>query len=119
MLTGKQRSYLKKLAQSIDPAVYIGKYGLTDAGIESVNENLTANELVKVKIQDGSELQPKDVCQYMAETADAFNDFYLENKILAEPDEEKKAGFISLIRLTGMILDTCMDLLGIESPEHM
>ena len=55
----------------------------------------------------------------MAETADAFNDFYLENKILAEPDEEKKAGFISLIRLTGMILDTCMDLLGIESPEHM
>ncbi len=67
MLTGKQRSYLKKLAQSIDPAVYIGKYGLTDAVIESVNENLTANELVKVKIQDGSELQPKDVCQYMAE----------------------------------------------------
>ena len=66
-----------------------------------------------------AETAPHRVCQYMAETADAFNDFYLENKILAEPDEEKKAGFISLIRLTGMILDTCMDLLGIESPEHM
>lgn len=66
-----------------------------------------------------AETAPHRVCQYMAETADAFNDFYLENKILAEPDEEKKAGFISLIRLTGMILDTCMDLLGMESPEHM
>ena len=66
-----------------------------------------------------AETAPHRVCQYMAETADAFNDFYLENKILAEPNEEKKAGFISLIRLTGMILDTCMDLLGIESPEHM
>ena len=66
-----------------------------------------------------SETAPHRVCQFMAECADAFNDFYLENKILSEPDEERKAGFISLIRLTGMILDTCMDLLGMESPEHM
>ncbi|MCR5370691.1 MAG: arginine--tRNA ligase [Clostridium sp.] len=66
-----------------------------------------------------AETAPHRVCQYMAETADAFNNFYLETKILSEPDEEKKAGYISLIRLTGMILDTCMDLLGMESPEHM
>ena len=59
------------------------------------------------------------ICQYMADLADAFNNFYLENKIIAEEDACKQASFISLITLTKEILDTCMDLLGMESPEHM
>lgn len=62
---------------------------------------------------------PHKICQYMAALADDFNSFYQENKILAEEDEEKQASFISLLRLTGRVLDTCMDLLGMESPEHM
>lgn len=55
----------------------------------------------------------------MAAVADAFNAFYLENKILSEEDAAKQAAFISLITLTKRVLDTCMDLLGRESPEHM
>ena len=31
MLTGKQRSYLKKLAQTVQPAVIVGRAGVTDA----------------------------------------------------------------------------------------
>ena len=30
MLSGKQRSYLKKMAHELDPTVYIGKSGLTE-----------------------------------------------------------------------------------------
>ena len=55
----------------------------------------------------------------MAAVADAFNAFYLENKILSEEDAAKQAAFISLITLTKRVLDTCMALLGMESPEHM
>ena len=55
----------------------------------------------------------------MALVADAFNDFYQDTRILAEEDQEKQAGYISLITLTRRVLDTCMDLLGMESPEHM
>ena len=44
---------------------------------------------------------------------------HLENKILSEEDAAKQAAFISLITLTKRVLDTCMDLLGMESPEHM
>lgn len=47
MLTGKQRSYFKGLAQKIEPTVYIGKADLTDNIVRSIDENLTANELVK------------------------------------------------------------------------
>ena len=65
------------------------------------------------------ETAPHKLCQYMAAVADAFNAFYLENKILSEEDAAKQAAFISLITLTKRVLDTCMDLLGMESPEHM
>lgn len=65
------------------------------------------------------ETAPHKLCQYMAAVADAFNAFYLENKILSEEEAAKQAAFISLITLTKRVLDTCMDLLGMESPEHM
>ena len=65
------------------------------------------------------ETAPHKLCQYMASVADAFNAFYLENKILSEEDTAKQAAFISLITLTKKVLDTCMDLLGMEPPEHM
>ena len=41
------------------------------------------------------------------------------NKIIGEEDREKQAGFISLISLTKDVLNACMDLLGMEAPEHM
>ncbi len=65
------------------------------------------------------ETAPHKICQYMAAVADAFNDFYQENKILAEEDKERQAGWIRLITLAKDILNTCMDLLGMDSPEHM
>lgn len=59
-----------------------------------------------------AETAPHKICQYMADLADAFNNFYLENKIIAEEDACKQASFISLITLTKEILDTCMDQIG-------
>lgn len=66
-----------------------------------------------------AETAPHKICQYMYELSDAFNNFYLENNIMGEEDEAKQAAFISLITLTKNVLDTCMDMLGMESPEHM
>lgn len=54
MLTGKQRSYLKKLAQTVQPAVIVGRAGVTDAVMQTIDEYLTANELLKVAIQEGA-----------------------------------------------------------------
>ena len=67
MLTGKQRSYLKGLAQLIEPSVYIGKNGLTDNVKKEIEVNFEARELVKVKIQAGCELVPKEVANMLAE----------------------------------------------------
>ena len=67
MLTGKQRSYLKGLAQKVEPTVYIGKADLTENIIRSIDENLTANELVKWQIQEGSLLDKTEVFSELAE----------------------------------------------------
>lgn len=67
MITGKQRSYLRKLANGIDPVVYIGKQDLTENIIKEIDTNLEVRELVKVKIQESSMLDPKEVANQVAE----------------------------------------------------
>ena len=67
MITGKQRSELKKLAQELKPAVMIGKDEVTPAIIQSIDDYLTAHELVKVQIQEGSLIEPKDAANALAE----------------------------------------------------
>ncbi len=67
MLTGKQRGRLKAIANQIEVSAYIGKNDLTDSIIKTIDDNLTANEIVKVSIQDGSLLDPKETCNKLAE----------------------------------------------------
>ncbi len=67
MLTGKQRSYLRGLANRIDPLVYMGKDGLTDNVLKEIDTCLEARELVKVKLQDGCMLEPKATANEVAE----------------------------------------------------
>jgi len=66
MITGKQRSYLKGIAQELEPMASIGKLGLTSNVVDSIDKYLAAHELIKVKIQDGSTLKPKDVCEELS-----------------------------------------------------
>lgn len=65
------------------------------------------------------ELAPHKVCAYIYETANAFNRFYHETKILSEEDSHKKAGWIALLILARDILETCIELLGFSAPERM
>ena len=67
MITGKQRSVLKKLAQELKPAVMIGKDEVTPAVIAAVDDYLEAHEIVKVQIQDGALLDPKETANGIAE----------------------------------------------------
>lgn len=48
-LKGFERKYLRGLANRYDPLVFIGKQGLTDTVVASVDETLEARELVKLR----------------------------------------------------------------------
>ena len=66
MITSKQRSYLRSLAHNIDPTVYIGKAGVTENVIKEIDQCLEARELVKIKLQEGAELDAKTVANELA-----------------------------------------------------
>ena len=66
MITSKQRSYLRSLAHNINPTVYIGKAGVTDNVIKEIDQCLEARELVKIKLQEGAELDAKTVANELA-----------------------------------------------------
>lgn len=51
-LKGQQRRYLSKQAQELRPVVYIGKNGLREGVIASLDTALSDHELVKVKFID-------------------------------------------------------------------
>jgi len=66
MLTSKQRSYLKSLAHDLDPALLIGKGGITDNVLNELDIHLEHRELVKVKLQEGCDYDPKDIANKLA-----------------------------------------------------
>lgn len=65
------------------------------------------------------ELAPHKICAFIYEVCNDFNRFYHETKILSEPDEAKKNGYLRLLTVTEKILLKSIDLLGFDSPDHM
>lgn len=66
MLKCKERSYLKKLAHSLEPTVFIGKAGITENIKKELETGFETRELVKVKIQEGCSLSPKETANLLA-----------------------------------------------------
>ena len=52
-LTNEQQKYLRKLAHSLAPVIWIGQNGLTDNVIEELESALNHHELIKVRIRAG------------------------------------------------------------------
>lgn len=66
MLTSKQRSYLRGLANILEPSLLIGKGGLNDNMVADIDVALEARELVKIKILNNSMAEPKEVSSEIA-----------------------------------------------------
>lgn len=74
------------------------------------------NEVVEGAFRDKA---PNRLCEYIYEISNLFNRFYHENRILTEENREKKISWLNLLSLTVNILETVLDLLGMEIPEKM
>lgn len=99
MITGKQRSYLRKLGQELDPLVFIGKNDLTETVVQELDNLLTSRELVKVKIQEGSILDAKPTANTLAEMLNAdFVQAIGRKFVLYRPAPEKENRKIVLPR---------------------
>jgi RNA-binding protein len=71
MINGKQRSYLKALANKLNPLLQIGKDGVTDKFIEQLDKSLEDHELVKINVLNNNYISPKDISKELTEKLNA------------------------------------------------
>jgi RNA-binding protein len=69
-LTSKQRAHLRSLANPLKPVVQVGKEGVTDSSVRSLEEALNTRELIKVKVQEAAPLPARDVAEALAARVD-------------------------------------------------
>ncbi|WP_163191555.1 arginine--tRNA ligase [Clostridium thermarum] len=74
------------------------------------------NEVVEKSFIDRT---PNKICEYLYDTANLLNRFYHDNRIISEENQEKKVSWIKLISITKAVLETGLELLGLEVPERM
>jgi RNA-binding protein len=67
MLTSKQRSYLRSLANNLQPIFQVGKGGINDNMINQFSDALEARELVKATVLRNAESDTKLVSEEIAE----------------------------------------------------
>ncbi len=66
-LNSKQRSYLKAYAANIEPTFQIGKGGISEAQVKSIDDYLTAHEIVKVKCLENSLYTAREAAEELAD----------------------------------------------------
>jgi len=71
MLTSKQRSYLRKLANPLPSLFQVGKGGLDSAVFQQFDEVLEARELIKGNVLNNSLYTAREAADEIAKAIDA------------------------------------------------
>ncbi len=88
-MTGKQRAYLRSLANGIDAKYQIGKGGIDDETIDMINLALEANELIKVKILENAFLDIREACSEVCDATGAYPVQCIGNKFVIYRESKK------------------------------
>ena len=91
-MTGKQRAYLRGLANPLETIIYVGKGGITQAVIRQTEEALAARELIKGRVLEASLLTAREACDQLAEATGAEDVQSIGSRFVlykASPDEPK------------------------------
>lgn len=97
MLNGKQRAYLRSLAQKEECILYVGKSGVTDPVIAEANAALAARELVKGRVQEACMYTAAEAQQLLCEACGAEG-VQVIGKVFVLYKKSEKAAKIQLPR---------------------
>ena len=93
-LSPAERRALKARAHGLEPTVLIGNSGLTPAVAREIDRNLTAHELIKVRVPAGDRSMREDILKRICDELSASAVQHI-GKILvlyrAQPDAEPKS----------------------------
>jgi RNA-binding protein len=82
MITGKQRAFLRGLANELSPIFQIGKNGVEENFIIQVKQALEARELIKIKVLENSGLESRETADMICKAVKCEGVQAIGNKIV-------------------------------------
>ncbi len=70
-LKGKQKKFLRGVGHRIDPAVYVGREGLSENLIKTARETFRTRELIKIKLGQNCSVSKKEAAARLSELTGA------------------------------------------------
>lgn len=98
MLTSKQRAALRGAANGLEPVFQIGKGEIGDAMISAVSDCLDARELIKLKVLDNSEYDPREAAGLLCEGTGAECVQVIGRKFVLFKRKKKESAFDALLK---------------------
>lgn len=90
MITTKQRAYLRALGNALDPVMQIGKDGITENSVTSVNLLLEARELIKIKVLNNADTTAREISNQLCSLTGADPVQSIGNKVILYKRSTKK-----------------------------
>lgn len=90
MITTKQRAYLRALGNALDPVMQIGKDGITENSVISVNLLLEARELIKIKVLNNADTSAREISNQLCNLTGADPVQSIGNKVILYKRSTKK-----------------------------
>ncbi len=89
-MTSKQRAYLTKLANNMEPIFQVGKNNITPELVNAVSEALEARELIKLSVLKNCFDDPKEIAETVAQRSRASVVRVIGKKIILYRESKTK-----------------------------
>ena len=95
-ITTKERAVLKSIAANEPTLFQVGKDGVSRQVEEAVDAALTARELIKIKVLNSCDLEPREVCTMLCEHLRCEPVLVVGSKVVLYRFSPKKSKHIDL-----------------------
>lgn len=90
MLNPRQRAFLRKMAQTMNPIFQIGKNGLSENQIEQIKNALEARELIKITLLNTIPEEKHSIAEDLANVTESDIVHLIGNKLTLYKKSTKK-----------------------------
>lgn len=90
MITTKQRSFLRGMANRLDPIFQVGKNGIEDNFLKQVEAALEKRELIKIKVLENSGITAREASDIICEEVGCEGIQAIGSKLVIYKQSSKK-----------------------------
>lgn len=108
-------SLLQKAGVEIDDKI---NFSILSENPDAMNVVRQIDTFEEMLIRSANRYEPHHITRFVLDVCQAFNKFYHDNPILSA-EEDKKRAYLSLVKVTKIVIQNALWILGMEAPEKM